>query len=178
MHHLIILPGNSLKNKAWGELMCEHYASKFDSVIMAEYDHWASGEPNIDFVAEAKKIQTHVDSLAPDTEITLFAKSAGSLLALLTLHQEILKPVQVVFFGMPLDLAADNLFKDSWAPLSELGVPTIAFHNEADPTTSYEFAKSMLVTHNPSITLITTHEADHWYGDLETYDRFINQIDE
>jgi predicted alpha/beta-fold hydrolase len=59
---------------------------------------------------------------------------------------------------MPLDLAADNHFKDSWAPLSELTVPAIAFHNIDDPTTSYEFIKSMLVMHNLSITLIMTHE--------------------
>lgn len=74
---------------------------------------------------------------------------------------------------MPLDLAADNLFKDSWPPLTELTVPTIAFHNLTDPTTSYEFTKSKLATLNPNINLITTHETDHWYGDLETYDTYL-----
>lgn len=175
MRHLIVLPGNSPKNKAWGELIREHYALKFDSVFMTEYDHWVRGEPNIDFTIEAEKIQTHVDSLLPDTEITLFAKSAGTLLGLRVIHSKILKPVRVVFFGMPLDLAADNHFKDSWAPLAELIVPTIAFHNLTDPTTSYEFTKSMLELHNPNIQLITTHESNHWYGDLETYDRYINE---
>lgn len=169
------MPGNSLKNKAWGELILEHYAPQFDSSFMLEYDHWINGEQNIDFTQEAKKLKSHVDVLSPDAEIILFAKSAGSLLALQTLHDGILKPLQVVFFGMPLDLAADNLFKDSWAPLSELEVPAIAFHNVADPTTSYEFTKSMLATHNPNITLITSHETDHWYGDLQTYDQYISK---
>lgn len=175
MRHLIILSGNSLKNKAWGELMLEHYGAEYDSSFMAIYDHWVSGESNIDFAIESEKLKTHVASLPADTEITLFAKSAGSLLALLAIHTKVLNPVRAVFFGMPLDLAADNLFKDSWAPLSELTVPAIAFHNVDDPTTSYEFTKSMLATHNPNIQLITTHESDHWYGDLKTYDPVISK---
>lgn len=174
MHHLIVLPGNSLKNKGWGELIVEHYTPNYDSSFMLEYDHWVSGEPNINFEIESQKLQTHVNLLPLDTEITLFAKSAGSLLGLTAIHNEILKPVRAVFFGMPLDLAADNLFKESWAPLAELTIPTIAFHNVEDPTTSYEFTKSILVKHNPNIQLITTHEADHWYADLETYDRYLN----
>jgi predicted alpha/beta hydrolase family esterase len=177
MRHLIVMSGNSVKNKAWGELILEHYAPQYDSSFLLEYDHWVSGEPNIDFAKETAKLQKHVDALSPDTEIILFAKSAGSLLGLLTMYQGIYKPTRAVFFGMPLDLAADNLFKDSWAPLSELAVPAIAFHNVADPTTSYEFTKSMLATHNPHITLITTAGNDHWYSDLKTYDSFINQID-
>lgn len=76
---------------------------------------------------------------------------------------------------MPLDLADDNHFKNSWAPLVELMVPAIAFHNIADPTTSYEFARAMLATHNSGIKLITTNEEDHWYGDLKTYDQYINK---
>jgi hypothetical protein len=173
MLHLIVLPGNSVKNKAWGELILEHYASQFDSAFMLKYDHWVSGEPTINFPNEETKLHAHVASLPPATEIILFAKSAGSLLALLSMHHGVLNPTQVVFFGIPLDLAADNLFKDSWAPLSELRVPAIAFHNVTDPTTSYEFTKSMLAIHNPTVELITTRETDHWYGDLKIYDQYI-----
>ncbi len=173
MRHLIVLPGNSSKNKAWGELILEHYTPQFDSLFMLEYDHWASGEANINFAIEEVKLKTHIESLSSDTEIILFAKSAGSLLALQAIHHGVLKPVQVVFFGMPLDLAADKHFKDSWELLSSLNVPTIAFHNVADPTTSYEFTRSMLATHNRNIELIATVGIDHWYGDLNTYDDFI-----
>ena len=177
MRHLIILSGNSLKNKAWGEVILEHYTTQFDSSFMLPYDHWVSGEPTIDFAKEEVRLKKHVESLALDTEIILFAKSAGSLLALLSMHHGILNPTQVVFFGMPLDLAAENLFKDSWTPLSELTTPAIAFHNIADPTTSYEFTKSILATYNPNNILFTTHEADPWYVDFKTCDLFINQAD-
>ncbi len=173
MRHLIVLPGNSLKNKAWGELIASHYASQFDSVFMMEYDHWESGEANIDFTREAEKLEVHRTTLKEGVEITLFAKSAGSLLALLVLQQKMFVPIQAVFFGMPLDLAADNIFKESWTAIVELTVPSIAFHNETDPTTSYVFTKSILSEHNPTIELITTHQNDHWYGDVETYDPII-----
>jgi hypothetical protein len=169
MKHLIILSGNSLKNKGWGELMLAEYGPQFDSAFMLAYDHWVSGEANINFATEEAKLVTHVASLPADEEILLFAKSAGSLLSLLSIYHGTLTPARVVFFGMPLDLAAGNMFKDSWEPLSSLSMPSIAFHNIADPTTSYEFTKDALATHNPAITLITTHESDHWYGDTNSY---------
>ncbi len=168
--HLVVLSGNSLKNKAWGESVLDHYASRFDSSYMQQYDHWESGASNIDFVAEQTKLAAHVATLPPDTEIILFAKSAGSLLALLAIYQGVIHPVRIVFFGMPLDLAAPDLFKDSWEPLSTLALPAIAFHNIDDPTTSYAFTQNALIQHNPAINLITTHEADHWYGDFAAYD--------
>lgn len=92
------MPGNSVKNKVWGELMFAHYAPNFDSVFMLEYDHWVSGEPNLNFEVEAQRLQAHVDSLTAGTEITLFAKSAGSLLGLMVMHNKILKPVCGIFW--------------------------------------------------------------------------------
>ncbi len=175
MCHLIVLPGNSVKNKNWGKLVIEHYAPRYDSSFMINYDHWESGEQNINFDVELQKLQAHIASLPPDTKITLFTKSAGSLLGLIGIHSKIFKPARAVFFGIPLDLAADNYFKDSWAPLFELTVPAIAFHNVEDPTASYEFTKSILELHNVAIKLIATKESDHWYGDVETYDKFITK---
>lgn len=169
MRHLIVLPGNSLKNKAWGELMLEMYTSQFDSAFMLEYDHWVSGEATIDFVREEEKLRAHVATMPADTEIILFAKSAGSLLAFLAIHHRAITPSHCVFFGIPFDLAADNLFKDDWSPVAAFSIPAIAFHNVADPTVSYEFTKTILETYAPKITLITTNETDHWYGDTVTY---------
>jgi hypothetical protein len=173
MRHLIVLPGNSQKNKAWGELMLTEYGAQFDSALMLEYDHWVSGEANIDFNKEEDKLRAHVATLPADTEVVLMAKSAGSLLAFLVIHHGAVTPNYCVFFGIPFDLAADNHFKDDWSPVDSFGIKAIAFHNVADPTTSYEFTKSVLDMHAPHITLITTNEADHWYGDTMTYNQSI-----
>ena len=169
MQHLIILPGNSLKNKAWGELILEYYAPQFDSASMLEYDHWVSGEPNINFASEQAKIAAHMATLPPVTDVVIFAKSAGSLLAFITISAKIVTPIKCVFFGIPFDLAAPDLFKDNWAPISTFVTPAIAFHNIGDPTTCYEFTKQTIVTYAPHIQLIPTSESDHWYGDIDTY---------
>jgi hypothetical protein len=176
MRHLIILPGNSLKNKAWGELMLAEYAAQFDSAFMLEYDHWESGEANIDFRKEEEKLRALGATLPAETEIILMAKSAGSLLAFLAIHHGAITPNHCVFFGIPFDLAADNLFKDDWSPVDSFVINAIAFHNLADPTTSYEFTKSILAVHAPHITFITTNEADHWYGDTSTYTPTISTL--
>lgn len=170
MRHLIVLPGNSLKNKAWGELMLRHYSSRFDSSFMLEYDHWASGEANIDFAKEEEKLRAHIAALPQGTEIILFAKSAGSLLAFLAIHHRAVAPSRVVFFGIPFDLAAEDLFAEDWSAVDSFLPPALAFHNTDDPTTSYVFTRETLAVHAPHITRITTYEGDHWYGDTVTYD--------
>jgi hypothetical protein len=180
MRHLIVLSGNSLKNKAWGELMLAEYGPQFDTSYMLEYDHWASGEGNINFEVEEAKLRDYVASLGDTTEVTVFAKSAGSLLAFLAIHHGAVTPARVAFFGIPFDLAATELFKDNWGAVDAFKLPAIAFHNVEDPTTSYEFTKATLAAHAPHIKLITTHEADHWYGDTQTYkkslDSFLTKI--
>jgi hypothetical protein len=167
--HLIVLPGNSLKNKAWGELMLETFGSRFDSVYMLAYDHWESGESLINFEREEAKLREHVTSLPPETQITLYAKSAGSLLAFLSIAHGVIHPARCAFFGIPFDLAAEGVCKDDWSIVDTFTIPAVAFHNVADPTTSYEYTKEILTTYAPHIELITTHELDHWYGDIATY---------
>ncbi len=173
MRHLVILSGNSVKNKGWGELMLAEYGPRFDSTFMLDYDHWVSGEPTINFVVEERKIAAHVAVLPADTEIVLFAKSVGSLLAFTTIAHGVLKPIKCIFFGIPFDMAVDNLFKDNWSAIDNFIIPAIAFHNKNDPTTKYECTKDTLAEHNPAITLIETVESDHWYGDTLTYNRTI-----
>ena len=170
---MIILSGNSLKNKAWGELMLAEYGPRFDSVCKLAYDHWTSGESNINFMSEESKLAAHVATLALDTEIILFAKSAGSLLAFMAVAHGVVTPAKCIFFGIPFDLAAGNIFKDNWGAVETFSIPAIAFHNTNDPTTSYECTRDTLIEHNSAITLIETDELDHWYGDTVTYNRTI-----
>jgi len=178
MRHLIILSGNSLKNKAWGEAVLKHYGPRFDSIYLELYDHWESGEANINFENEEAKISQHVATIPLGTEITIMAKSAGSLLALLAISHGTVMPARCVFFGIPLDLAAGNLFDSNWSVLKSFKIPATAFHNIADPTTSYDFTKTTLANLAPHINLITTHEPDHWYADFTTYDKNLHFLTE
>ncbi len=153
--------------------MMAEYGPRFEIAWMLSYDHWTSGEPNINFIAEEAKLATYVSSLPPYAEIVLFAKSAGSLLAFTAIDHGVLKPVKCILFGIPFDMASNSMFKDNWGAVDNFTIPTIAFHNTDDPTTSYEVAKQTLAEHAPTISLITTDETDHWYGDTLTYNRSI-----
>ena len=154
-------------------MILAEYGPRFETEFMLDYDHWTSGEPNINFAREETKLAAYVSSLPPYAEIVLFAKSAGSLLAFIAIAHGVLKPMKCIFFGIPFDMAAKDLCKDSWSVIDTFTIPAIAFHNTNDPTTSYEVAKQTLAEHAPTISLVTTDESDHWYGDTLTYNRSI-----
>ncbi len=155
--------------------MSDHYGPWFDSLHCQSYEHWEAGDPVIDFDVELVKLRERSQPLLGGEEVVL-AKSAGSLLALVAIAEGILRPTHCVFFGMPLDMAAEDLFQNDWSALETLTVPTLVFHNSADPTADYRFTAAALQQYAPTATLITTEEKDHWYGDVETYDSYIKDF--
>lgn len=171
MRHLIILPGNSAKNAAWGELMRDHYAPYFDSASVHAYAHWATAGGTIDFAAEQAVLARQVAELPAGVTITIFAKSAGALLTFLAVDAGVVTPAFTTFFGIPFDLAAKQLFATTWQPVASFSLPAVAFHNVADPVASYDYTCAVLQAEAPLIPVVTTHETDHWYGDTATYDR-------
>ena len=116
MNHLIVLPGNSPKNEVWGSVCADHFASEFDAVTVQSYTHWQSGEPVIDFEVEKATLAATVEA-SPEATWFAFAKSAGTILALEAVAAGIITPKQCVFFGMPLDLAAEDLYSEDWSSL-------------------------------------------------------------
>src|SRR5690606_26948299 len=161
MNKLIILPGNSVKNKAWGEAVAARFGGWFDEVYLQSYDHWESGEENIDFEVELAKLGAAAKAAAPETTFYIFAKSAGSLLALLAIQRGLVAPAQCVFFGMPLEWADRDVFRGDWSPLSDFRVPILAFHNEHDPVANYTFTKDALTAHVPESTQLVTAAGDN-----------------
>jgi hypothetical protein len=174
MKHLVVLSGNSPRNRAWGEGCVAHFGSRFDSVYMQEYDHWARNSKDIDVELELAKLAEAVKSLKG--EVYVLAKSIGSLLILLAIQRGTLSPEKCVFFGMPLELAAEDLFNGDWSALSEFSTPAIAFHNDEDPI-SYPYTKNALFEHGSgSIELITRKGDNHDYLDFAEYDAKISEF--
>jgi hypothetical protein len=174
MTKLIVLPGNSARNKEWGEAVVLHYGSRFDEVYMQSYDHWQSGGKDITIETELTKLSKAVAS--SDQDYIVFAKSIGSLLTLLAVERKYFVPQKCVFFGMPLELASQELFKDDWSPLQSFFVPAIAFHNDHDPI-SYPYTKEALETYGTgSISFRTKVGDNHNYTEFEEYDVEIEQF--
>lgn len=176
MKELIILPGNSVKNRTWGEVMRDHYGPLFDSVHLQNYEHWENGAPVIDFDVELVKLRERTAPLFAEAETVVMAKSAGTLLAFVAIAEGILRPTACVFFGTPFDLAAEGLFKDDWSAVANFRTPAIAFHNELDPTADYRYTMATLAQYAPHVQLITTPEEDHWYGNTALYDTYLGKF--
>jgi len=177
MKKLIILPGNSVKNKEWGKAVYEYYGKEFDTVYMQFYDHWENGQLAIDFEKEIKKLQKEISKNSKETSITIFAKSAGSILAIMATNKIKILPSKSIFFGMPLDWACKEVFDNDLTPLKNFNIPTIAFHNDKDPIASYEFTKDIIENKsNGNIKLVTTKGSDHGYFDFTFYDDFLERV--
>lgn len=146
MKKLIVLSGNSDRNQAWGEGAVEHFQSWFDAVHMLYYNHWGTDSNVMDVDAELRKLEGEVKSDSDETEYVVIAKSIGTILTLLAIHQKIVKPIQCVFFGMPLNFAGEEggAFEEDWSPLSHYSVPTLAFHNVDDPVANCQLAEGKL----------------------------------
>jgi hypothetical protein len=168
MKKLLVLAGNSVKNREWGEACAEFFRADFDMVFYPHYDHWSTGGQVINLEVELQKVKETVQGAGEPDDWYIFAKSIGSVLALLAVEQGIISPERCVFFGMPLKIAEAEVTKD-WSYLSEFFVPTVAFHNDNDPTADYAFTAQKIHELAPTITLRALHGDTHDYSDFTTY---------
>jgi hypothetical protein len=90
MHTLIILSGNSVRNKKWGESVSDYYGRNFDLVYAQDYDHWQVEDGQMDFEKEIKKLKDKIEEMRVGSVITIFAKSSGALLSLLAIRQGVI----------------------------------------------------------------------------------------
>lgn len=168
MKKLLVLAGNSVQNREWGEACAGFFRTDFDLVFFPHYDHWSTGAQNMNLAAEVEKIRETVTESDAEGEWYIFAKSIGSVLALKTIQQGVIKPEKCVFFGMSLNIAA-TLYGEDRSYLSECDVPALAFHNNEDPTAEYGFVVEKLRTLAPTITLRTIEGNTHDYLDFHMY---------
>lgn len=169
MKKLLVLAGGSERNRAWGEGCVEAYQGWFDLTFFPHYNHWATGEKNLDFEAELQKIQETVAGAGSEGQWYVIAKSIGSIVATKAIAEGIITPARCVFFGMPLNLVADSVFAHDFSPLAALTMPTRAYHNEQDPTANYDFAVTTLTAQAPMVTVCILPGDNHDYLDFATY---------
>lgn len=172
MKKLIILPGNSKRNQAWGEGARDYFGSWFDDVYLQYYDHWQTDSNDMDIETELEKLRQ-----AAGEEIVVFAKSIGTILTLLAVSKGFINPSKCVFFGMPLDYAAEGLLKDNWSPLRDFSTPTLAFHNVDDPTASCSFAEQKLTELSVgAVTFFKVPGDNHNYTEFAEYETEIKNF--
>lgn len=169
MKKLLILPGNSSRNRTWGEECAEFFAEQFDEIYLQLYDHWETGEEWMDVVSETEKIANTVTGCDDDGEWYVCAKSMGSVLALMAIQADVIEPEKCVFFGMPLDKAENKFFKGDWSSLIDYRVPTLVFHHNHDPVANCDFTAQKLMELGQNITFRKLPGNNHDYIDFAVY---------
>src|SRR3989344_4873764 len=100
--NLLMLPGNSKRNRAWIETVESKIKDLFEETRILNYDHWQNGQEMIDFETERGKL---AELLAGWNDYLVFAKSVGSLLTLFGSRDGVLKPKGALLCGFPWSFA-------------------------------------------------------------------------
>ena len=98
---IIIIGGNSSRNKLWIDRATRAYRSTYD-VIPFYFSHWETDDEDIDFTEELRRLSSVLDQI---DEYIIIAKSAGALLTLMGVSSNRLSPLAFVAYGVPMDYA-------------------------------------------------------------------------
>lgn len=143
--HIIYLSGGSLHNKTWIETVKSSFDAFSDGQILY-YNHWQTGEKNLNFEIETKKL---ADLVKEKDDYYVFAKSIGSILALKSIYEKIINPKKMIICGHPYNLAEELSFPID-DHLKSLTIPTIFIQNEFDPLFSHVELEKVLKENNPA----------------------------
>lgn len=130
----LILGGNSPHNREWVEQLKTAMTPLFDTIATHDYAHWASAGATIDFEHELRSVQRETRSL---NSYVIIAKSAGVLLSLKGMAENILRPDKVIFLGTPLNYVRQHTMEhefESW--LKKVTEPMLLIQNDHDPVGS------------------------------------------
>lgn len=177
MKKLVVLPGHSSRNAEWSEACSDYFKTWFDEVYVQKYTHWNKDGERINFESELSKLESEIQQTKENTEVVVFAKSVGTILTFVAVGKGIISPSKCVLFGIPLEMAAEGVFKDSWSVLEKFPTQTIAFHNMDDPVANFEYTRDKLIELNiENITLIPTEGSDHIYAPFQNFEKNIKSF--
>lgn len=130
----LILGGNNPHNKEWVQQLHAALAPLFTTVVTHDYAHWAAAGSSIEFDHELRAIQREARAI---DDFVVIAKSAGVLLCLKGMAENIIRPDKVIFMGVPLSFVRQHALEhefDSW--LKKLTEPMLVIQNSHDPVGS------------------------------------------
>jgi len=168
--HIIYLGGGSVRNKTWIEKIKSEFDTFSDGQILY-YDHWLTGEKNLNFEIESQKL---AELVKDKPEYFVFAKSIGSILVLKSIYEKIFNPKKIVFCGHPYNLAQELNFPVN-DYLKSLLAPTMFIQNEFDPLLSYADLEKVLGENSPADYHLIKNPGNntHDYDDFESLTKLV-----
>lgn len=150
---LILLPGNSKKNKEWAKNLAQTMKDLFEKVEVVEYRHWSTKEKVINLDYEASDLASRVKD---DDEVVIMAKSAGTILAAKAIFEKKIDVSKCIFMGVPIRWSEGNGF-DVHKWFEKYSTPTLFLQNSNDPVMSYadlwDYANDMQFKNNRMVQL-------------------------
>lgn len=170
--NLLLLAGNSNRNRAWIHGTEQGLASSFKQTFVQDYEHWQSGEDIIDLDLELNK----ASSLIPnDEQYLIFAKSAGSIIAIQGISEGRLTPKACLFVGLPL-----RFIEKLYLPVNEwlrgIHIPIIIMQNDNDPVGSFDEVSNYLRGLSENITILISSGETHDYDDVTQINELLKSL--
>ncbi len=172
---IIIVPGNSFKNKEWARKLEKFLRlKKKHDVLSVEYSHWSSKENVINIEEEAVRLG---NLLSPSEEYLVVAKSAGILVSLRAFLSGKINPKSFVFLGLPLRWAIEKEINMELM-FHKFSTSALLIQNDKDPIASASEVHKFLKKLKPpkDVRLIEISGDTHDYDDFKFISSFIDKI--
>lgn len=156
---IVLLGGNSIKNKEWlidMETAIQHFSN---DTIRHNYSHWENSNFSINLDTELDCLRVMLQDF---NEYTILAKSAGALLALKGIYEGKIYPSACVFLGTAVLWGKENGYEiEKW--LKDYSTPTLFVQNSDDPAISPQdlltlLQKSSVINHKLIVSSGRGHE--------------------
>lgn len=157
---LLLLGGNSPKNKDWIEQVSLKLAPLFSHTKVQYYNHWQEENKSANFAAEFATMVQNAKDLGEN--YCIFAKSFGTALTLKGIQDGVIAPQKCILTGCA--------FGEAKAPLllKGLKIPTLFIQQTSDPYLAFEDLK-ILIEDNDVLNyeLKEVKGRDHKYSDID-----------
>ncbi len=166
---VIVLPGNSLKNRDWAIQVADFLKPEFETKII-EWEHWKTGvEAGLDPKVEISKVSAAVGN----DRVHIIAKSIGTWIIAQMLPDFKDKIDKMVFVGVPVsDLSGSD--KESYQVMADFPADKLLIiQNEHDNHGSPDQVSQFLSGINPQIKVEVRPRSDHDYPYLEEFKNFL-----
>lgn len=162
----IILPGLSVKNKAW----CDEIANNIETegIIRPIYwDHWNDESQKFDAKEKAIVLARH----SRGVKLNIIAKSIGTLVASLIIQKIPDQIEKVIFCGIPVNDLTENDVLEVKKAIGIMKDKILVFQNSNDPHGSFKqiknFELDFKLTEKPSY--------NHEYPYFEDFNEYLNK---
>ena len=154
-----ILPGYSIRNKAWGEELTNNLELRSYNPKLHYWRHWDKSISSS--LSLRKELPVILEEIGKE-DVNIIAKSVGTMVAMHVLQQIPKQIKKIILCGIPS--TSDErleLFKKSLADFPTGDI--VVFQNAKDPLGSYEEVKKFMGKVNPKIKVIKMPRSDHHY---------------